>query len=578
MINLRARKKYFYYSLIRRVVTTIAAIPVAVYGIYCFVLALLNNETSIASNQLMLIWLSIPLVSINLCFIVFDAFYKKYLRHNAIYEFYEIVCSVKLPKSLPKVVYVYTCHNDMMKARLLQNSMQTYVNFEVWVSEGSEKLDVIEESRLFALQNNFHFFAVGGKGSSNKAENLNAFLKYSGVTFDYLMITDADEALDKNFVKYAIRCFYWKKFKNLGYVSPLNYNYLTPNLYGNIFSNADNVQLYKNDFSKQILLNDTVNLYGASCLISNKLLQANNGVFPSGCLEDYFLESFALRNGFSGIIIPISNGGQLYDKNVFANAKRCLRCIDWAIFLFKEKKLSKYNEKYGTWFTRLTDLTIKPLRYLIRVLIITFFVWIIIVYRSIIFRNAFFLFALASACCLALAGIITSFVEATGRSTMNKYWWLFYLLYWAAGLYQIPYLLKHYFDSMFRGKYSSFGGSHQKSKIKNPNRKNLISLLLIFLVIVVAIALLSILYCCFFGFNNIWVLFSFILLMVLFGTFGVSFLCTLLLFICGLIKHKKYDVDKFVYPNPFYKFEKIKNRFLNENIDKKELDLSVILS
>jgi hypothetical protein len=34
-------------------------------------------------------------------------------------------------KNPPKVVYVYTTHNDFMPARLLQNMEQTYKNFEV---------------------------------------------------------------------------------------------------------------------------------------------------------------------------------------------------------------------------------------------------------------------------------------------------------------------------------------------------------------------------------------------------------------------------------------------------------------
>ena len=42
-----------------------------------------------------------------------------------IYEFRNIIKNVKLPKKLPKVVYVYTTYNDFWKERLLQNMEQT---------------------------------------------------------------------------------------------------------------------------------------------------------------------------------------------------------------------------------------------------------------------------------------------------------------------------------------------------------------------------------------------------------------------------------------------------------------------
>ncbi|MCQ3914817.1 MAG: hypothetical protein MJ201_03495 [Mycoplasmoidaceae bacterium] len=66
---------------------------------------------------------------------------------------------------------------------------------------------MIASSKKFALEHNFNFYAVGGHGSNNKAENLNSFLKNTKVAFDYLLITDSDEALHERFVEHAIKCF-----------------------------------------------------------------------------------------------------------------------------------------------------------------------------------------------------------------------------------------------------------------------------------------------------------------------------------------------------------------------------------
>ena len=38
----------------------------------------------------------------------------------------EIINTTQLPKILPKVLYIYTCHNDLINSRVLQNKNQTY--------------------------------------------------------------------------------------------------------------------------------------------------------------------------------------------------------------------------------------------------------------------------------------------------------------------------------------------------------------------------------------------------------------------------------------------------------------------
>jgi hypothetical protein len=63
--------------------------------------------------------------------IIYSVATKKYLTNKYVDETLHIVHEVKMPIKLPKVVYVYTTHNDFMPARLLQNAKQTYKNFEV---------------------------------------------------------------------------------------------------------------------------------------------------------------------------------------------------------------------------------------------------------------------------------------------------------------------------------------------------------------------------------------------------------------------------------------------------------------
>ncbi|MCQ3914818.1 MAG: hypothetical protein MJ201_03500 [Mycoplasmoidaceae bacterium] len=71
-----------------------------------------------------------------------------------------------------------------------------------------------------------------------------------------------------------------------------------------------------------------VPLYSASALISKELLKTSGNKFPEGCLEDVFLESIALRNSFTGVVLPTTPSGQAFDKNVKAWHKRNLRIND----------------------------------------------------------------------------------------------------------------------------------------------------------------------------------------------------------------------------------------------------------
>ena len=122
-------------------------------------------------------------------------------------EFLDIVNNTKLPTKSPKVIYVYTTKNDFMPARLLQNMQQSYKNIEYWISVGGHDDKNIETIKKFAKENNVNLFIMD-RPSNNKADNLNSFLKHNKSKFDYLLIGDADVAIDKNFVETSLKLFY----------------------------------------------------------------------------------------------------------------------------------------------------------------------------------------------------------------------------------------------------------------------------------------------------------------------------------------------------------------------------------
>ncbi|WP_406602456.1 glycosyltransferase [Metamycoplasma sualvi] len=115
-------------------------------------------------------------------------------------EVNEIQTTTKLPSNLPKVVYVYTTHNDFWEEIMLHNMQQTYQNIEYWISDGSSDKEKIKEIKAFCKKYNVNYHSLK-RPSVNKADNLNHFLKYAKVNFDYLLIADFDVIIDKNFVK-----------------------------------------------------------------------------------------------------------------------------------------------------------------------------------------------------------------------------------------------------------------------------------------------------------------------------------------------------------------------------------------
>ena len=130
------------------------------------------------------------------------------VRKMYVYECISIIVNTKLPDKLPKVVYVYTTHDDFMPTRMLQNMQQTYTNIEYWISDGSELAGTKKTIDDFVKKHkNVHLYRMK-RPSKNKADNLNSFLANHKSNFDYLMISDADVAIQKDFVDKSLKFFY----------------------------------------------------------------------------------------------------------------------------------------------------------------------------------------------------------------------------------------------------------------------------------------------------------------------------------------------------------------------------------
>ena len=404
-------------------------------------------------------------------------------------ECLEIIHNTKLPDNLPKVLYIYTTHNDFIGARVLQNMRQSYKNFEVWVSDGSDSLEWRNKIKKFCEKNNINLFQLGEGGSKNKADNLNQFLRNYKNNFEYLLVGDADEVFHHNFVESAIKLFYSDKIKNLGFVAPFNVNYRSKGIYANTSRFTDTNSFYArlaNNFKLSIL----PPLSGQSCLISKKsLVECNKSLkFDDGNLEDWYLEASMVETLNFGIMLPCYPCYYEPDANVKANFNRIMRIEDWRTRWWKKRVKSiikNHNERFSEWYKKYLFMLCLPLVIFAGLGLFSFLIWIMVNWHDYVLKNILFWIAIS----LGLIYLIFFLIMNAYYTRKWSFKFLDVLLYTPIIIMWVFVanikFTTHWFKSLFLGKYSEFGGSGNSRflRIKSKNLKWWISLILLTILI-----------------------------------------------------------------------------------------------
>lgn len=380
----------------------------------------------------------------------------------------EIIDNTKLPDKLPKVLYIYTSHNDLIEARVLQNMQQTYKNFELWVSDGSDNLEWRHKIKEFCTKNKINLFQLGLEGSKNKADNINQFLKQYKKDYDYLLIGDADEVFNKNFVEYAVKMFLSDKVKNIGFISPLNVNYRSKGIYPNTTRFLETwtftlVMLVRSFSSSSI-----PPLSGQSSLISRKsLFQCNKeGKFDEGNLEDWYLEAQMLETMNHGLMLPNAVCYYEPDVNIKAHFSRIMRVNDWIIRWWKIRPkniLKNYNEKCANWYKTYFGAIFGPFIIFFGISIIAFLLWIIIANWNYSFKNnLLFWIVIGIIIGFGLLYFVVDFIlNISFTRKFFNFWdfllWPIIITMWVL-VANIQFFLS-WFKALFLSKYAQFGGS-----------------------------------------------------------------------------------------------------------------------
>lgn len=379
-----------------------------------------------------------------------------------IHEFRDIIKNIKLPKQLPKVVYVYTTYNDFWKERLLQNMEQTYSNIEYWISVGNPNDKHLDEIKAFAKEHKINL-CIMNYLSKSKADNLNYFLKHLQTKFDYLLIGDSDVAFEKTFVENSLKLFYSDRALNLGYVSSTLMNYRGDNVFTNAFLHFDNEKYIVGDQIKNFSWNSSPNLYSACCLISSKLLLENDFQFPDSNLEDWYLEKYANKNFWVGIVSPLNVAMQSFDKTIWHNLNRISRLFTWGIKYQKEQHFIKYNVKYDKQNNTEFATLFLGVFFILGFIISGVFLSILVINWKIVINNPLLVvFILNILINLIIVLIIKGyFLSKITKTDKIKKTFLqpFY------GICLLTWLIFYWIDSLFFNKYKSF--DRKITKIKN---------------------------------------------------------------------------------------------------------------
>ena len=492
------------------------------------------------------------------------------VRKMYVYECISIIVNTKLPEKLPKVVYVYTTHDDFMPARMLQNMQQTYTNIEYWISDGSELTGTKKTIDNFIKKHkNVHLYRMK-RPSKNKADNLNSFLANHKSNFDYLMISDADVAIQKDFVDKSLKFFYCNNQRNLAFVVPTFQDYGVDTLYSNCAKQFINNKYIFKDSQTSLRKQRIAELASATALISCDFLKHVGYKFPKGNAEDIYLAFDVIKMGWTGFCNPLCVSMEEYEHDIIASNNKNARIIGWNGKYTRTHMFYNNTNKYkGTLYEKYSIVFSFPFI----VAALALFPVIFIAIYDLIVSGGISNYKIWGTLCAFIPTVILLFVFLIieGTKTNDKYskfWGFPGFLMICFYLSFLILIIKIWWKYVVFDKTEKFIPTH----IKKQKQSKRISGYVVGLII--ASLLLFVVLFTFIWFNliqmNYGCFYSFILLVSSIGLIWLSFLSTLILYGVSLIPaNKSYNENEFVYcKNKYLQFNEIIAQFNKKNKNK----------
>ncbi len=300
----------------------------AVFLWYCFITNIgnLTFKDGITPSNTRVIFSQI-LIILNAIFITYfwlngvkDFIYViwYYCVKKKLYKRYQPVIDTDVSNANDKVLFLYCTCNDFDGNSLLKCMNQNYKNYKVVILDDSSKKEYLDEIDSFAKKYNVEVVRREDR-IGFKAGNINHYLMREDVkgTYDYCVILDSDEIIPNDFIRSALKYFYY--YDNVGIVQANHVSNRNENLFMKLFhigvnSHWPTYQEMKHRYGFSTML-------GHGAMIKRECYE-NAGGFPPLVAEDLCLSIESRNHGYIVAFAPEIICMEQYPIDYFAFKKR----------------------------------------------------------------------------------------------------------------------------------------------------------------------------------------------------------------------------------------------------------------
>lgn len=324
---------------------------------YCFITGLMNLsfKQGITLSNARIIFSQI-LIVLNAVFITYfwlngvkDFIYViwYYCAKSKLSKKYKNVIDTDVSMANDRVLFLYCTCNDFEGSSLLKCMNQDYKNYKVVILDDSSKEEYIRQVDSFAKEHEIEVVRRQNRVGF-KAGNINHYLLRDDVKgkYDYAVILDSDEIIPNDFIKSALKYFYY--YNNVGIVQVNHVSTRNSNLFMRLFhigvnSHWPTYQGMKHRYGFSTML-------GHGAMIKRECYEKAGG-FPPLVAEDLCLSIEARNHGYLVAFAPEIICMEEYPVDYFAFKKRHSKWTQGNLEFIK-KYTGKIVKSKMSWFEK----------------------------------------------------------------------------------------------------------------------------------------------------------------------------------------------------------------------------------
>lgn len=169
---------------------------------------------------------------------IISLFVNKVLRKKMIYELIDNNIKTNINKNY-QILYLFIVQNGFNESRVIQSMRQNHSFIDYWIIDNTHS-SLIEK---ISIQNRINYVSLD-YDNNNFEQIIKLFLSKYNLSFDFLMVSDTNTIVNKDFINSSIKMMCGKEKQRIGFVSSQMKNIKEKNFYNNIFLNYENIKLF----------------------------------------------------------------------------------------------------------------------------------------------------------------------------------------------------------------------------------------------------------------------------------------------------------------------------------------------